>query len=166
MLEPPPTVFGYEQTLLTDMSMQVLSATKFRTTAGMYVSTNNGVTWTTYKMFTVPTGGYFGSPTASNFVQGIMYYSCHFKQRLPKRHRNLSSLRHIEHSGKCPPPCRSAFTIKRCHTSTNTFTFKLRWPHNSFSHWILQNPKTNKIHFCTANPLTPSIFLFEKLLNP
>jgi hypothetical protein len=44
-------------------------------TAGIYVSTNNGVTWTTYKMFAVPTGGYFGSPIASNFMQGIMYYS-------------------------------------------------------------------------------------------
>ena len=90
----------------------------------------------------------------------------HVKQRLPKRHRNLSSLRHIEHSGKCPPPCRSAFTIKRCHTSTNTFTFKLRWPHNSFSHWILQNPKTIKIHFCHRQSADPLYFLFEKLLNP
>ena len=42
--------------------------------AGIWVSTNNGVSWSVYKSFPIH-NGYFGSFTASNFFQGTMYYS-------------------------------------------------------------------------------------------
>jgi hypothetical protein len=42
--------------------------------AGIWVSNNNGVTWTNYKTFPVH-GAYLGSGSASNFFQGTMYYS-------------------------------------------------------------------------------------------
>jgi hypothetical protein len=45
------------------------------TFSGIYVSNDNGATWSVYKTFTVPQGGYLGSPLASNFVSGTMYYS-------------------------------------------------------------------------------------------
>jgi hypothetical protein len=41
--------------------------------AGIWVSTNNGLTWSVYKTFTVHTD-YFGSSLASNFLYGTMYY--------------------------------------------------------------------------------------------
>ncbi len=42
--------------------------------ARIYTSDDNGFTWQIYREFTV-TLGYCGSPTASNFVDGVMYYS-------------------------------------------------------------------------------------------
>jgi hypothetical protein len=42
--------------------------------AGIWVSTNNGVSWSVYKTFPIHYA-YFGSSSASNFVQGTMYYS-------------------------------------------------------------------------------------------
>src|SRR5690606_2792171 len=44
------------------------------TNAGIYVSENNGLSWTPYKIFNYHMP-YAGSPLASNFVNGIMYYS-------------------------------------------------------------------------------------------
>ena len=41
--------------------------------AGIWMSTNNGVSWSVYKTFPIHYG-YFGSCYASNFVQGTMYY--------------------------------------------------------------------------------------------
>ena len=42
--------------------------------AGIWVSTNNGISWSVYKTFPIH-NAYYGSVTASNFVQGTMYYS-------------------------------------------------------------------------------------------
>ena len=44
------------------------------TTAWIYTSDNNGLNWQIYQVFHVSTA-YYGSPWASNFVQGTMYYS-------------------------------------------------------------------------------------------
>ncbi len=40
----------------------------------IFTSDNNGATWLTYHTYTVSTA-YYGSPSASNFVNGTMYYS-------------------------------------------------------------------------------------------
>ncbi len=51
---------------------------EFSTYSAIYVSSNHGATWNLYKTFSINSyGGYLGSETASNFVQGIMYYSVH-----------------------------------------------------------------------------------------
>jgi hypothetical protein len=42
--------------------------------AGIYISEDNGATWTLYKSFDIH-AGYLGSPYGSNFVNGTMYYS-------------------------------------------------------------------------------------------
>jgi hypothetical protein len=42
--------------------------------AGIWVSTNNGLSWSVYRTFSVHYA-YFGSSLASNFAQGVMYYS-------------------------------------------------------------------------------------------
>jgi len=42
--------------------------------AGIWVSADNGVRWAVYKTFPINTS-YSGSSSASNFVQGTMYYS-------------------------------------------------------------------------------------------
>ena len=42
--------------------------------AGIWMSANNGTTWTVYKTFAI-SNAYFGSSSASNFLQGTMYYS-------------------------------------------------------------------------------------------
>ncbi|MCL4429555.1 MAG: glycoside hydrolase [Chloroflexi bacterium] len=42
--------------------------------AGIWVSTNNGVSWSVYKTFPIH-HAYYGSLSASNFFQGTMYYS-------------------------------------------------------------------------------------------
>ena len=42
--------------------------------AWIYTSDDNGLNWGIYKTFHVSTA-YYGSPCASNFIQGIMYYS-------------------------------------------------------------------------------------------
>jgi photosystem II stability/assembly factor-like uncharacterized protein len=42
--------------------------------AGIWVSTNNGVTWSVYKSFSTHTA-YCGSGSASNFFEGNLYYS-------------------------------------------------------------------------------------------
>ena len=42
--------------------------------ARMYTSDDDGLTWQSYRNFTVSTA-YCGSPSASNFVNGVMYYS-------------------------------------------------------------------------------------------
>jgi hypothetical protein len=41
--------------------------------AGIWMSTNNGLSWTLYKTFNIH-NAYFGSCAASNFFQGTMYY--------------------------------------------------------------------------------------------
>lgn len=41
--------------------------------SGIWVSTNNGVSWSVYKTFPIHYA-YYGSAGASNFVQGTMYY--------------------------------------------------------------------------------------------
>jgi hypothetical protein len=67
--------FWFRQNSLNGYVYASFVSNEVSTTAGIYVSADTGVTWTVYKTFSVPTGGYMCSALASNFVSGIMYYS-------------------------------------------------------------------------------------------